>query len=89
MHRPYIMTDSKPHLSYVPPTYMGNLREFNGQKPAHMGGAYPYQKYVMYPPSRGSYGTGSPYYILSISQSLMPNRPFSYSTIGPGLGDIL
>ena len=49
------MTDSKPYLSDVPPTYMGNLmkmiplfREFNGQKPTHMGGTYPYQQYVMY-----------------------------------------
>ena len=23
--KPYIMTDSKPYLSNVPPTYMGNL----------------------------------------------------------------
>ena len=37
------MTDSKPYLSDVPPTYMGNLmkmiplcREFNSQNPTHM-----------------------------------------------------
>ena len=27
-------------------------REFNGQKPTHMGGTYPYQQYVMYPGSK-------------------------------------
>ena len=50
------MTDSKPYLSDDPPTYMGDFmniiplfREFDSQKPTHMGGTYPYQQYAMYP----------------------------------------
>ena len=93
------MTDSKPYLSDVPPTYMGNLikmiplfREFNGQKPTHMGGTYPYQQYVMNPlplrvelsspPSKSIKAKGSwiKRHILTTEQNNIPEKlpPSSY-----------
>ena len=67
------MTDSKPYLSDDLPTYMGNFmkmrplfREFNDQKPTHMGGTYPYQQYVMYP-----IGNKNPLSCLTITPQLL------------------
>ena len=49
------------------------FREFEGQKPTHIGGTYPYPNYTMYPPGQ---------YIVAVSStSRLSSTVFYYRVI--------